>query len=256
MSNTLGGEFTPTLNLLAAYTIMKRKYGMSMQEEDFIEEAYIAFKEINSVPVTYYYYTQKPNNPTDLLIDVPCNVYRILSVTADTLHPEDYQDLEPYKKEPYNYREQNAEFMNTKYGNSELKTYHFNDTPYTGVGTYIHYSWVSDRQLKIEDKRLHDKQIHIVYEGIAIDDEGLPLITRKHAQAIAIKVALVVATRKAFAGDAGIANMLPLLQQEVGRLVQAAAIPEHITDNQLDKMLDVKTSFDRKRINRGLKFNR
>jgi hypothetical protein len=254
--NNLGGEFTPTLNLLTAYTIFKRKYGLSMQEEDFIEEAFIAFKEINSIPVEYYYSKQIPNNEEEMLVDVPCNLYRIISVTTDTIHPEDYDELKPYKPMPYNYRETGTEYRNVLAGDSDLKTYHFNSTPFTGVGSYIQFSWEGDQKLKIHDKRLYDKQIHIVYEGLAVDDDGLPLITRKHAQAIAAKVALVVVTRKVFSGNPAMANLLPLLQGEVGRLVQAAAIPEHLTDNELDKMLDVKTSFDRKRMNRGLKFNR
>lgn len=254
--NNLGGEFEPTLNLLAAYNIFKRKYGLSMQEEDFIEEAFMAFKEINSIPVDYYYFKQVPDNEESMLVDVPCNLSRIISVTVDTVHNSDYDELKPYSPTAYNYRGGGEEYANVLAGNSDLKTYHFNDKPFTAVGTYIQFSWEGDQKIKIHDKRLHSKQIHIVYEGLALDAEGLPLITRKHAQAIASKVALVVVTRKVFSGSPTMANLLPLLQNEVGRLVQAAAIPEHLTDNELDKMLDVKTSFDRKRINRGLKFNR
>ena len=254
--NTQGSEFEPTLNLMASYNIYKRTYNMSMNEEDFIEEAYIAFKEINSIPVEYFYTVQKPNNEEEMLIEVPCNMYRVVSVTSDITHADDFQDIKPYKVKAYNYRDGGEEYLNNLYGGSDLKTYHFNSAPNTGIGTYVHYSFESESKIKLADKRLVDKQIHLVYEGIRTDDDGLPMITRKHAKAIAAKVALINATRKMFSGDPTMANVLPFLQGEVGRLVQAAAIPEHLTDNQLDKMLDVKTSFDRKGYNRGMKFNR
>lgn len=244
------------LNLLAAYPIMHRKYNITMSETDFIEEAYIAFKEINSIPVKYYYYTAKPLSIDNMSVKLPCNVYRILSVTSAPLNGDDYRDIEPYKAPLSQPKDRKELTQNILIGNSDLQTYQLNDTPYVGLGTYLAYEWGSDEHIIIADTRLVDSDIHIVYEGIAVDEEGLPMITRKHAQAIAVKVAYTYAIRKVFMGDPTMTQILPLLTQEAARLTQAAAIPEHITDNELDNMLNEHTRFDRKRYNKGFKFRR
>jgi len=249
----MNAEYTPTLNIMAAYPIYTRKYGLTMSEDDFIEEAYMALRDINSIPVKVYYHVAKPNNKDEMIINVPCNLNRILSVTAAPLNRDGYKDYEPYKMGT---RVGYDEHMNILTGNSDLKTYHFNDTPKVGLGSYIEYEWVDETAIKIIDTRLFDTEIHIVYEGITVDEEGLPLITLKHAKAIAAKVALTKITHKMFRGDPSAGNILPYIQQEASRLVQAAAIPEHLTDNDLDKLLNEKVSFNRKRYNRSFKFNR
>lgn len=247
----MDASFEPTLNILSAYPMMIRKYGVKMQEDDFLEEALLAFKEINSIPVKKYYYIEKLS-PT-LRIQVPCNLHKIISVTASPMNVEDYASLEPYKKRN---QESDTEFKNVVYSNSDMKTYHFNDDKFTGVGSYINYQWEDSETILIDDTRLEGLEISIVYEGMVTDNDGLPMITRKHAQAIAAKLALSYMTRKMFEGEQGAMNVLPFIQQEASRLVQAAAIPEAITDNDLDRLLDVQTSWDRKRYNRPFKFRR
>jgi len=246
-----------TLDLMSAYMILKRRYGIDITPDDFIEEAYLAFKEINSVPVKYYYYVTKPSDPDSMAIQLPCNLYRILSITSTPMNSDGFKDIEPYM-EFRNNRDAKTQFYNILAGNSDLKTYHLNDTPYTGLGTYIKYEYIEgeDSTIQIMDKRLFDKEIHIVFEGIAVNKEGLPLITRKHAVAIAAKVALVFATRMSFKGNQAMVQMVPFLQQESARLAQAAAIPEHITDNELDEMLNEFSRYERKRYNRSFKFRR
>ncbi|MCK5788270.1 MAG: hypothetical protein KAH32_04700 [Chlamydiia bacterium] len=249
----MNSEYTPTLNILAAYPIFTRKYGLTMPESDFIEEAYLALRDINSTPVKIYYHVDKPTNRDEMLLTVPCNLSRIISITAAPLNSDGYKDYEPYRKSS---RIGHKENMNTLTGNTNMKTYHFNDAPYTGLGSYIEFEWVDETTIKILDTRLWDKEIHIVYEGVVVDNEGLPMITLKHARAIAAKVALTIVTHRMFRGDPTVGNLLPFLQQESGRLVQAAAIPEHITDNELDKWLNERVRHDRKRYNRSFKFNR
>jgi len=251
----MNSNFEPTLNILAAYPIFKRKYGLTMQEDDFLEEAYQAFKDINSVPVQYYKLSQKPQNQDTMIIDVPCNLYRLISVTADPVHANKWGEVEAYKGRENRVNRDN-EYINVLAGNSELKTYHFDDTPFTGVGSYLQYEWVDSTSIRIIDKRLWEVEIHMIYEGIKVDDDGLPMITRKHANAIAAKVALSYMTRKMFTGDPVAANSMQWISQESARLVQAAAIPEQITDNELDEVLNEHTRFDRKRYNRSFKFRR
>jgi hypothetical protein len=242
--------------MLAAYPIMTRHYGITLSQDDFLEEAYLVFKDINSIPVKYYYFVDKPSNQEDMLIKLPCNVYRVLSVSSAPINGDNYHEMEPYRDSHAELRDTEIMTRNIIAGNSDMKTYNLNDTPYVGLGSYIAFEWVDDDTIKIEDKRLVDTDIHIVYEGIAVDEDGIPMITRKHANAIAAKVAYIVATRRMFAGDQLMAQLIPTLSQEAARLMQAAAIPEHVTDNELDEVLNEFARFDRKRINRSFKFRR
>jgi len=251
----MDASFEPTLNIMAAYPILKDEYGIKLQEHDFLEKAYQAFKDINSIPVKYYKYVQKPQSGDTMILDVPCNLYKLLSLTTTPLHDDGYDDLEPYKYTRYEV-DSNKEFMNTVLGNSDLKTYHFNDSPNVGLGTYLQYEWIDETALKLYDENLFDTEIYMIYEGIEVDDKGLPKITRKHANAIAAKVALMVTKKKMFKGDPAAAQILPWITQESARLIQSAAIPEAITDNQLDEMLNEMKRFDRKRYNRSFKFRR
>jgi len=249
------GDNLPDLNILAAYPIFTRKYGITMSQDDFLEEAYIAFKEINSIPVKYYYFIAKPDNKDSMIIQLPCNLHRIISVSSAPANPDNYKELEPYMLSA-EIRDGEQNRLDVIAGNSDIKTYHFDDKPYTGLGSYIQFEWESDEAIRIIDGRLWDSEIHIVYDGIAVDETGLPLITLKHAKAIAAKVAVVYATRKMFAGDQVMAQIVPTITQESMRLTQAAAIPEHITDNELDEFLNEFTRMDRKRYNRSFKFRR
>ena len=247
-------SFEPTLNILAAYSVLQRKYGITMAENDFLEDAYQAFKDINSVPVQMYKSIQKPQSKDTMIISVPCNLYKLVSITASPAHIDGYDDFEPYSKRTET--NGHVERLNVITGNSDLKTYHFNDTPYTGLGTYLSFEWVDATAIKIHDKSLWDTEIYIIYEGIKTDEDGLPMITRKHANAIAAQVAKSHVIKKLFSGDATLSALLPMITQDAARLMQAAAIPEQLTDNQLDEMLNEHTRADRKRHNRSFKFRR
>jgi len=251
----MNASFEPTLNILAAYPVFKQKYGLSMQEDDFLEEAYQIFKDINSVPTQYYKYVQKPQSKDTMIIEVPCNLYKLLSITSAPLQSDGWDNIEPYKNRVHGRRDRDS-FVMEMAGESDLMTYRFNDTPYTGVGTYLKFEWVDETSIRILDTNLWDKEIYMVYEGIKTDADGIPMITRKQANAIAAKVAHNVVMRKVFSGDANLVNLLPVIGQEAARLMQAAAIPEQLTDNQLDEMLNEHTSYERKRRGRSFKFRR
>jgi hypothetical protein len=100
------------------------------------------------------------------------------------------------------------------------------------------------------------QRIALAFTGISTDLEGLPMITRKQSNALAAVAARVIAVRGANKGDKNLASMVEYYTGISGRLIQAASIPEDLTDNELDEVLNAKTSFNRKSINRPTKYSR
>ena len=96
----------------------------------------------------------------------------------------------------------------------------------------------------------------LAYTGVTTDLDGFPMITRKQANAIAAVCARIICMRGANRGDKYLISLIELYVGISARLVQAASMPENISDNDLDAMLDCKTSFNRKSVNRPSKYSR
>jgi hypothetical protein len=56
----------------------------------------------------------------------------------------------------------------------------------------------------------------------------------------------VLAVRGANRGDKGLSAMVEYYTGVAARLTQAASIPEDLTDNELDEVLNAKTSFNKR----------
>ncbi len=70
--------------------------------------------------------------------------------------------------------------------------------------------------------------------------------------AIAATIALQIAETNAFMNPKAGTEMVAYLKTESDRLIQAAAIPEKINNNTLDRMLNEKISWDRKTRDRSI----
>ena len=79
-----------------------------------------------------------------------------------------------------------------------------------------------------------------------MDDDGNPCITRKEADAIAYKIAFIETQKRVFIGDPQASQLLPYIKGESAVKMQAAKIPEYLTQNFLDSLLDAKVSHGRK----------
>lgn len=134
-----------------------------------------------------------------------------------------------------------------------------NQSIQTSPGSSINYTLLDNNSIQITSADLLNEDIMIVYRSVLLDKEGLPMLNDKEVEAIAAEVARKYLTRKIFQGTGPTANnatvtMLQLITSEATRLMAAAKIDENITKDGLDKMLDVKTSWDRKVYNRRSKF--
>ena len=92
------------------------------------------------------------------------------------------------------------------------------------------------------------KNIKIVYHGVIMDEDDLPLINDKEMRAIAAYVAYARTYREGLMKkDGNIINLANSMKQDWWKACNAARVVHNISQNDMDAILDAKTTFDRKR---------
>ena len=96
--------------------------------------------------------------------------------------------------------------------------------------------------------------INILYHGVVLDEESLPYITDKEALAIATYCAWVKIRREGLVTrNSQIIEQSQVIQQEWLKQCSAARVPDYINQNEMNEILDVCSSWDRKRFNKSYK---
>lgn len=99
------------------------------------------------------------------------------------------------------------------------------------------------------------KNVMVVYHGILADeDTGLPLLNNKELRAVAAYVAYISLNKEGIRKrDGNIMQLAQSVKADWLRLCNAARIPEHFSQNDMDRILDVKVRWDRKIYGKGAK---
>ena len=240
-----------TLNIRTGIMTLKTKYGLTIDEYDYLDLAVDALRDIRHYGTTEYYAVCEVSK--DGTVPTPCNVYTIDAVTSFKQGYKqfntrvEYQMLNNYGTDSFYTARSIADASDWKFNSSGLTTYK------DRVG-YISYQ-LDDRHITV-DKALAGEQIIIAFTGTSVDKEGYPMISRKQANALAVYSGKYIIIKNLAMGNNKQAQLLEYFTAESGRLMQAASIPENITDNELEEMMDAKTSFNRKAYRRPMKFSR
>lgn len=230
-----------TENIRAGLPILKMLYGFSIDEYDYIEIAIDTLKNIKHYAMVPYVTYVKTD--AEGYIEYPCNLDVIDAITTVELGLKSFADREVQKK---------ADFVdNVYYSRARLNSISNRNT----VKGHLSYKLEEDRIL-IYDEALRGEDICIAFSGYIVDNEGYPLITRKQANAIAAVIARNIIMKKTLMGDVRKAQMLEVITRTASRLVQAAAIPESISDKDVDEILDINTSFNMKKYKRPNKYSK
>lgn len=226
-----------TNNFYYALTLLDTLYGINMNEDDFEEIAIIAWNQIGNKRCKTYRYTTCMNSCSKQ-IDLPCNCDILEAVTTDF---EDFQHVsnqfnhaEPGSLAIESYIESNKAFRSHLYSSGKF-------IPYERVGDTLYFD------------QHHDK-INILYRGIQLDDQGLPELNDKEALAIATYCAYISKFKEGMMTNNGnIINLANSLKQQWLVQCDQARVPEDISQNEWDEILDAKNSWDRKIQNRTYK---
>lgn len=222
-------------NFNAAYGLADSLYGITLSETEFEDIALNGWSLIGNKHTRLYRYI---GNVVDGKLDLPCNVDVIESVHipvpdaqittslsdnywTDNIWIESYIDHRKRLEDPYWTR---GKLVKYDEGNNEL--YFSRNYP----------------------------RVMVVYHGVIADEEGLPLVNEKELRAIAAFIAYTSLYKEAIKKRDG--NLLKLAQtvkEDYLRLFNAARVKEYLNQNDMDRILDAKTSWARKSYGKSFK---
>lgn len=134
-----------------------------------------------------------------------------------------------------------------KYYNSSVEYY--NESQKRELNPFYNRGHLAKYRIE-GDSIVFDKDynnVTVMYHGVILDEDGLPYLTDKEVKALASYVAYVETYKKGLVKqDGNIMNFANMIKAEWTKLCSAARIPDHITQNDVNDVLDVKTRWDRK----------
>ena len=206
-------------------------YGVEMSFDDFVEIGLNAWNFIGNKPTRLYRH-RACVDADDLSVQLPCNADIIESVTLD-VQDWDYTPNEGVSR--YNIE-------------ADIERQKFDTHPLYSSGKYVKYSRVGDT-LYFDRNYGH---VNILYKGIILDEEGLPELSDKEVMAVATYVAYIQKYKQGLTTNNGnIIQMANLLKNDWLRYCDAARVPDSISQNDMNEILEAKNSWDRKMYNKS-----
>lgn len=222
-------------NFKSVYPLIKSLYGISMDVDNFEDIAYNGWQLIGNKQTRLHRYRATIE---DNVVELPCNVDIIEAVYSPNLDASVSSNLTSLPNTYHYFSEGYSEgFKQDK-------------NPFYGRGALLKYRQEGDRL--VFDKNYGT--VDILYHGIMLDDDGLPYLTDKEVQALAAYCAYVETYKKGLAlKDNNLITLSYNMKTEWQKLCSAARIPDHISQNDMDDILDVRTRWDRKQYGKSYK---
>ena len=215
-------------------------YGIELEDQDIEELGLLAWNMIGNKNFKLYR-IRLCINPIDNSVTLPCNALEnggeVELVTAS------WEDWE---------RDTNKDSLGNPYtsfveqGIESQKLY---QSPWYMPGKVLKYERVGD---KLYFTHNYGK-VNILYKGILSDEDGLPEISDKEAMAIATYIAYILKFKEALRTNNGdTLKMSQILYQQWAKQCDQAKI-KYMSQSDMDAILEVGSSWDRKRFGFGYK---
>ena len=222
-------------NFNSVYSMASIVYGISVDPTNFEDVALLGWEYIGNKHTRLYRYT---THTTNKRITLPCNLTEIESVSIPYM---DAQMVTNQSTFPQVYNQFVEKYIEAwKWDNSTLYE----------PGKLIKYreegeDIVFDRDFS---------QVIIVYHGIIVDEDGLPLLNDKEVRALALYLVYSDTYKEALRRKDGELLKLALTtKNDWLKACTAARIPDVFTQNDMNAILDVKTRGDRKQYGKSYK---
>lgn len=224
----------------SVYTHALDLFGVEIDPNIFEEVAITAWDKIGNRQYGLYKLSETPIqvDKNTWSIQLPCNADEIEAVTASyediqkTSNIRDYPDLHNAYIEEY------------------IESWKYNTNPLYQSGKFIKYR-------KENNELLFDYYfpvVNVLYKGYIADDEGLPFLTEKEVHAIAVYCAYIHDLKSArVSRDRASMEMAMYMEQKWNKACMQARIPKYINQNEMDEILNVANSWDRKRFGKSFK---
>lgn len=223
-------------NFNAAYMLADSLYGITLSETEFEDIALNGWIRIGNKHTRLYRYIGDVINGQ---LQLPCNVDEIESVHV------------PIPDAQITSNKSDLTFIDSLWTEGYIDFWKINEDPYFTRGKLVKYD-EGDGVLYFSRDY---KNVMVVYHGIIADeDTGLPLLNDKELDAIAAYTAYVSLYKEGIRKrDGNIIKLAQDIKVDWLRLCNAARIPTHLSQNDADKILDVKVRWDRKTYGKSMK---
>lgn len=219
-----------TNNFYYALSLADTLYGVTMQEDTFEEVGLIAWNQIGNKRCKLYHYSVCLE-PCQTEIELPCNCDILEAVTTNW---EDFQHVSNI------YGSYSPGSFSTEQGIEGLKSF---KNPLYASGKFVPYERVGNT-LYLDR---HYDTIHILYKGVILDKDGLPELTDKEATAIATYCAYVAKFKEGLkTNNTGLIQVANELKRQWSIQCDQARVPEEMSQNEWDQILDAQNNWDRK----------
>lgn len=225
----------PKYHLYAAQAMMHELTGIDMNEDKFLEFSNYAINQFgrNVVDVKIKVQVEEGGN-----ILLPCDVTEVKYVADDDYI---YESWEVAELDPEETMRDNRLYLRPSFGASK----------YDGMSTPINFSFTEPRLITVSPS-LVDEIIYVLAKCPIVDlSDNLPLLYEKQVIAVAWYCAYLKVQRDMFAGIEPPIDFA-FLRQKALVLVADARVPESITDNEMDHVLNAKVSKGRKGYNKPM----
>lgn len=223
-----------------AYTQTQDLYGVELTDDEFENLGMIGWNRIGNKETRLYKFQVTPTQSDEgnYYVELPCNADILEAVVADY---EDYQRTTPNTSENNLTNSANEEYIESrKFNTSYLYT----------SGQFVKHERVGNILYLSENF----EKISVLYKGVVVDDEGLPSLNEKELDAIAVFCAFTKLRKQGIVSrDTNTMNLAASLQQEWKSLCTQARVAEYINQNEMDEVLNVASSWDRKRFGKSFK---
>ena len=223
------------LNFHTAYTYIQTNYGLNIDQLEFESSGMIAYDKIGNKQTEIKEFVGDVVNGK---LELPCDVTSIEAVFGNFIDSQKTSNKQRWPQVITNYIEQYIEYW--KYNKSLLYDY----------GVLLNYQMRESTLLFDKDY----KNVLVLYRKQILDEEGFPYINSKEAEAIAAYCAYTDLYKQAIrTRDPNTYQMAQNIKLEWARLCERARVPEKVSQNDMNRILDVMTSFDRKSYGKSFK---
>ena len=230
----------PDQSMNVAYAMLG-VLGIKLKYDDFLDFSYLAFNVVRP----YCFSSKIPcivgaDGRCDLVVDM--KYIRAVSTMENTF--EQWRTVQTLNSE-------DGVVITDQFERSKIDFSAPNDRVF---GEYVDFE-VEDKSTVIVTQYLSGKIVYILGLAPLLDTGNLPLLTTRQVEALVYQIAVLHVQKQLFLGckpDMDIAY----ISQKAARKTAQSRVPDLITDNEWDEILNIRASFDRKVFNKDFKFKK
>ena len=200
-------------------------YGVNLNEDTFEVYAESAWRKIGNKDYKLYLTKLHPEkDPTGgWFSEKPCNLD---AIEAITLNYESAQETSPVSNHISGYNHGIEQLI--EQGKTDPNALYI-------PGKFVKYRELGDRIYFTEPYR----ELNLLYKGLYTDENGFPYLTASEIEAVALYCAYSDKYKKGLMSkDANELQLAQLLKQDWQKACSAARIPDNISQNNMNEILD------------------